>query len=226
MSKQLLLHRTLCALKQGGTLSIRSRVPHTNVLIKPSWRDDGQLSVFHSWLSSQQREEQPQQQHGEQEGHVVKVSVTQPMDTMTSMGRSAAHLVVEMDPVHEGSSNVSVEVHVPEKVNLSCHLENGGNVTIEKKVEGDVNLSTSLGDIFLNKIRGYHLSLHATGTIYSSDVLEAQSVTISTRSGRVRAKRIHGSQVEIRVHQEASAEAMDGDDEGASIDISSLKKQG
>ena len=61
-----------------------------------------------------------------------------------------------------------------------------------------------------------------TRTIYLSDVLEAQSVTISTRPGRLRAKRIHGSQVDIRVHQEASVEAMDVDDEGAAIDISSL----
>ena len=61
-----------------------------------------------------------------------------------------------------------------------------------------------------------------TRTIYLSDVLEAQSVTISTRPGRLRAKRIHGSQVNIRVHQEASVEAMDVDNEGAAIDISSL----
>ena len=144
------------------------------------------------------------------------------MDTMTSMGRSEAHIVVEMDPFDEGSSHVSVEVHVPEKINLSCHLENGGNVTIEKKVEGDVDISTTVGDIVLNKIRGYHVSLHAIGTIHSSDVLEAQIVTMSTLPGRVRAKRIHGSQVEIRVHQDRSMEPMDIDDEGASIDISSL----
>ncbi|KAI2514037.1 hypothetical protein MHU86_421 [Fragilaria crotonensis] len=218
MSKQLLLQRTLSALKQGSTLSIRSRIPYTDVLIKPSWREDGQLSVFHSSSSHQLKV----MQRGEGEQEEVHVSITQPMDTMTSMGRSEAHISVEIDPFDEGSSHISVEVHVPEKVNLSCHLEKGGNVSIEKKVEGDVDISTSLGDIFLNKIRGYTISLQAAGTVYSSEVLEAQSVAVSTLPGRVRAKRIHGSQVEIRVRQEQNVEPIDIDDEGASIDISSL----
>ena len=68
----------------------------------------------------------------------MNVSITQPMDTMTSMGDG-------LRPFDDASSNVSVEAHVPEKINLSCHLENGGNVSVvEKKVEGDVNLSTNL----------------------------------------------------------------------------------
>jgi hypothetical protein len=203
MSRQALVQRALSALKQGGTLSIRSRVPQTNLRIIPEWREDGIISVDSS---------------------NVNFVITQQEDKMTSLGRSEAHIVIQVDPIQE-SSNISIVANVPEKVNLSCHLENGGNLQIEKKVEGDVELSTSQGDILLSKVRGFNVSLQATGTIYASDVLEAQNLSVSTRPGRVRAKRIHGSHVDITVHHDEGSgggETMGEDDEGAAIDISSL----
>jgi hypothetical protein len=212
MSKQALVQRTLSALKQGGTLSIRSKVPQTNIRIVPEWREDGKLSINSTQPSS-----------------FYNLSITQSVDKMTSLGRSEAHIVVEIDPI-DGGACISVVAQVPEKLNVSCHLEHGGTVAIEKKLEGDVELSTSQGDILLNKVRGHRISLQATGTIYASDVLEAQHLTISTSYGRVRAKRIHGSQVVVQVHdhhyQKDDVALMDEDDDGAVIDISSLYVSG
>lgn len=203
MSRQALVKRALTALKQGGTLSIRSRVPQTSIKIIPSWREDGALTVDSS---------------------DVQLGIQQKDDKMTSLGRSEAHIMVDVDPGEDDSGSVSIEAHVPEKVNLSCHLEEGGTVEIEKKIEGDVDVTTSNGDILLNKVRGYQISLQATeGTIYSSDLLEAQHLNIRTSPGRLRAKRIHGTDVNVEVHQTSEgSELMDEDDEGAAIDISSL----
>lgn len=157
----------------------------------------------------------------------VNVQVTRGDDMLTSLGRSEAHIVVQVDPKDANTTSVSVEARVPEKVNLSCHLEEGGTIQIDKKVEGDVELSTTEGDLLLNKLRGYQISLQAmNGTIYASDLLEAQRLSLS--SSRLRAKRIHGSHLDVQVKQKEGqvTAIMDADDEGAAIDISSLYVSG
>jgi hypothetical protein len=210
MATSRLLQKGLSALKQGGTLSIRSRVPQTSIRIIPEWREDGSLTIV----------------DGE---YHVNLTVTQNDDMLTSLGRTESHLVVEINPKDASSTgSVSLEARVPEKVNFSCHLEQGGTIQIDKKLEGDVDLSTTDGDILLNKIRGYQISLQAPkGTIYASDLLEAQRLSLSS-GGRVRAKRIHGSQLDVHVNQISTLETqiMDTDDEGAAIDISSLYVSG
>jgi hypothetical protein len=216
MSTSRLLQKGLSALKQGGTLSIRSRVPNTSIRIIPEWREDGHLAIVDG------------------ENH-VNLTVTQNDDMLTSLGRSESHLVVEVNPKDDSSSSssISLEARVPEKTNLSCHLEQGGTIQIDKKLEGDVDLSTTEGDILLHKIRGYQIALQTPkGIIYASDLLEAQRLSLSS-GGRVRAKRIHGSQLDIHVNQQQSSSStqvdtqlMDADDEGAAIDISSLYVSG
>lgn len=118
---------------------------------------------------------------------------------------------------------------IPEKCNLSCELLKGGDIVIERKVEGDAHLVTSNGDVFVNKLRGHEISISAQGlsnTISATDLIEAQKLDISTR-GRVRAKKVHGSQVNIQVDGTDTIDASfsptnDVDDEGSLVDISSI----
>jgi hypothetical protein len=119
---------------------------------------------------------------------------------------------------------------IPEKCNIACELLEGGDVVIDKKVEGDVSVKTVDGDVRVNKLRGHKISISAQGvdnTILATDLLEAQRLDIDTR-GRVRAKKVHGSQVNMQVdRQDCGTHAHfvptnDVDDEGSLIDISSL----
>ena len=118
---------------------------------------------------------------------------------------------------------------IPEKVNISCELLEGGDIIIDKKVEGDAHLMTTNGDIHVNKLRGHEISISAQGstnTILATDLLEAQNLTIET-GGRVRAKKVHGSQVKIQVNRQDAGNTEfvptnDVDDEGSFVDISSI----
>lgn len=119
---------------------------------------------------------------------------------------------------------------IPEKCNIACELLEGGDVVIDKKVEGDVSVKTVDGDVRVNKLRGHQISISAQGvdnTILATDLLEAQRLDIDTR-GRVRAKKVHGSQVKMQVDRlDCGTDAHfvptnDVDDEGSLIDISSI----
>ena len=284
MSRQLLkLCRTipLTKLKQGGTLSIQSKLPMTRVHIIPEWRDSGELSMI-QYMGTSDRE--------------ADVSVTHESDKMTSLGRTEPHFSVSIFPketatqaavIDKGSvanapsetdvvldkvdssmvmtddgdivpdsekwhaSNVkrvkysdgithvseqstsqepslTLTAVLPEKINVSCELLNGGDIVIDKKVEGDANLVTSDGDILVSKLRGHQVRISAQGassTVLAANLLEAQKLNIDTR-GRVRAKRIHGNHIHVKVdRKERSASFVstnDVDDEESLLDISSL----
>jgi len=142
---------------------------------------------------------------------------------MTSLGRLEPHISVEIEPTNKSEANISIQIEVPEKVNLCCDLESGGNIRVDNKVEGDARLATRKGDIVVKKLRSYDMSLQADdGNIFASDLLEASQVNLL--ANRVRAKRIHGTEVNIETNQlkNESFETFDDDDDGAMIDISSL----
>jgi hypothetical protein len=133
-----------------------------------------------------------------------------------------------------GTSYLSV--FVPEKLNIDCELNGqiGGSITLTSKVEGDVRLITSNGDIAVTKLRGHKLHLASGGSnncIYVRDLIEASSIDI-TSNGRFRAKQIHGSSVSIQVEKNMSHgmidtnKIYDTDDEGAIVDISSMYVSG
>lgn len=126
-------------------------------------------------------------------------------------------------------SSLELTAWVPEKVNLTCNLSEGGTVSIDKKIEGDIHLFTKDGDVTVNKLRGHYVSIitETNGVIYVSDLIEAQNVVINT-PGRLRAKRIHGTNIDVQIKKTDQSElpTMDIDDEGACIDISSLYVSG
>ena len=122
---------------------------------------------------------------------------------------------------HEEPS-LTLLAKIPEKCNLFCELIKGGHVFIDKKLEGDVHITTSEGDVRVSKLRGHDIFISAQGTILASDLLEAQRLEIDTR-GRLRAKRIHGKHIQIKVESEAKdASLEDVDDEGSLVDVSSM----
>lgn len=143
-------------------------------------------------------------------------------------------LIVKDEADDERESETSLSLDVPEKVNIECDLTNGGSISIHSKIEGDVRLLTSDGDVIVKKLRGHTIDIQAQGvgnTVYSSDLLEAQSLNILIPSpGRLRAKRIHASSCNIRIGNgdsvaplpSSSSELLDNDDAGSVCDISSL----
>jgi hypothetical protein len=139
---------------------------------------------------------------------------------------------------HEGDS---VTLTVPEKVNIVCELEQGGSIQVAGKIEGDVRLMTTNGDIRVKKLRGHTVDLETrnpSSSIYASDLLEAFHLKLNLlQGGRLRAKRIHGETVDIRVsappHDNHNIpksvspnDPFDEDDEGSLVDISSLYVSG
>lgn len=132
----------------------------------------------------------------------------------------------------EGQASTEPGVHlsimVPEKVNLDIRLDQGGDINVPGKIEGDVELSTSDGAINVKKLRGHKVNLEAFGDhglIYATDLLEAQTLSMKT-SGRVRAKQLHGSSIDVRLSptdfSRPSFDALDPDDDTALIDVSSI----
>jgi hypothetical protein len=143
-------------------------------------------------------------------------------------------LITKDEADDERESETSLCLDVPEKVNIECDLTHGGSISIHSKIEGDVRLLTSDGDVIVKKLRGHAIDIQAQGagnTVYSSDLLEAQSLNILIPSpGRLRAKRIHASSCNIRIGNRdsvapspsSSSELLDNDDAGSLCDISSL----
>jgi hypothetical protein len=199
-----LIRKAISSLKQGGTLSILSRAPKTCLVVTPEWRDDGSISYDPAKLY---------------------VQIIPQADKVTSLGRSESHVVVQVDSQTDGSiEEALIEAIVPEKINLSCRLCNGGNIQITNKIEGDTELMTSDGYLKVKKLRGYRISLEASGAVHASDLVEAQQIHIL--ASRVRAKRIHGSDVTVQINKltpdAEDTKLLDDDDEGAAIDISSI----
>jgi hypothetical protein len=126
-------------------------------------------------------------------------------------------------------SSLELTAWVPEKINLTCNLLEGGTISIDKKIEGDIHLFTKDGDVTVTKLRGHGVSImtDSNGVIHASDLIEAQNVVINT-PGRLRAKRIHGTNIDVQIKKTEPCEwsIMDIDDEGACIDIGSLYVSG
>jgi len=125
-----------------------------------------------------------------------------------------------------------LSLEVPEKINLDCDLRKGGSISIENKLEGDVRIRTANGSIKFKKLRGHKIDIEALGngnTIYSSDLIEAESLVLRLPNpGRFRAKRVHAGSCDIHIGDrgmpsiECDDILLDSDDGGAVCDISAL----
>ncbi len=256
------LPRVLSTLQQGSTISVRSTVAQPNIFIKSSWRDDGVVSMIHRLKEQDSRIglyvsmlSDKSTSMGRDESHVL-VELTEDGGEIAMAGHVSATL--SMKRIDEGihsricleseiinnvedsseyvmgcSEEITLVMELPEKINIDCDLSGGGSVTINNKIEGDVRIKTTNGNISIQKLRGHSIEIAAAGpgnTIYSSDLLEAKTLSISLPcSGRLRAKRIHASSCSVTVESvdknlvsQVGNERFDADDSGAICDISSL----
>eukprot|EP00592_Proboscia_alata_P015468 CAMPEP_0194397920 /NCGR_PEP_ID=MMETSP0174-20130528/125813_1 /TAXON_ID=216777 /ORGANISM="Proboscia alata, Strain PI-D3" /LENGTH=625 /DNA_ID=CAMNT_0039194153 /DNA_START=199 /DNA_END=2076 /DNA_ORIENTATION=+ len=109
--------------------------------------------------------------------------------------------------------NLVLTAKVPEKLNFQCQIQGNGSIFIEKKLEGDVELTTHAGHIFVSKVRGHLVSLTSKrgGVISVKKMIEGQDVTLTT-SGRLRAKMVNGSSIDINVrHEDDEKNELKGD---------------
>lgn len=192
--------------------------------------------------------------------------------------RSATHFETDAHHRMQPDSYVVLTIQVPEKLNLTCELisptdhqlqshnitddrndntnhhppahqnASQSSITIRNKIEGDVTLQNTNGNIHVSKLRGHEIHLHATnGIIYASNLLEAQRLTLQCTTAtttsiggsddrssisRIRAKQIHASHLDITVdHRQRNHPSgtkndlciMDtDDDEGSLVDVSSM----
>ena len=250
MIRRLWKTRPLPSIQQGSTLSVISTVPNTNLTIQSHWNDEGSVSMSQRLIKDS----------GLSMMRKTGLKILQQVDQVTSLGRSAPHLsvavenliesekdghssggdviahddeehLVNVDMSTEKLSENFLEIYVPEKINLHCDLQQGGAISIPKKIEGDVHLVTNQGPIHVQKLRGHDIHIEAKGSndsVFASDLLEAQTLNIKVADGRLRAKRIHANTVDIGIHSSSAPEStlLDADDSTALCDISSFYLSG
>lgn len=236
------VNRVLPNLKQGSTLSIRSRF-QTDLRIRSHWRDDGQLSFL------QQRFDLPRYFDSNTLGQVF---ISKHEDKMTSLGQNSPHISIDIldnfgveEPsggdndsdtrtllpipspttVEDENDGSVLTLDVPDKINIECDLTEGGSIFVESKIEGDVRLRTTQGNISVKKLRGHRIDLETASNqraeegdpespstpsfIFVSDVLESQSLRLAINRpsvDRIRAKRIHANTMEILAGTETTTD--------------------
>mmetsp|Transcript_42260 Transcript_42260/g.101716 ORF Transcript_42260/g.101716 Transcript_42260/m.101716 type:complete len:848 (+) Transcript_42260:31-2574(+) len=261
-------------LKQGSTLSFRTdvsnqegNVPPCQVTIQSHWRDDGEVS----WTTTSTGDTGTRQievvvQDNDDDDDDDEGSNKDGIDTlMTSIGREEPLVPLKLTYGDTGAASSSSPAHVsfnvPEKVNLDIDLGGGGghslssggvggggSISIQGKIEGDIRLRTTNGNIVATKLRGHKIDIEITsqGTVFVSDVLESQDLNIkvpypssssssssSSTDNRVRVKRIHTNNMALSVVEGQTDRTLvsgggvdhvitDSDDSGAIVDISSL----
>ena len=229
-------------LGQNGTLVIRVSDPDSDspssvakVKIVPQWRDDTILEIRP--FSDEDAPPCDETMTTILDNDTASLNdgtavVTCRQDGIaTSLGRRGALAEIALGSKgqeQEHADNILIAT-VPEKCNLTCHLERG-DIEITSKLEGDASLSTSDGNISVSKLRGHSVSLStegcssaSAGIIFVKKAIEARTVDISTPK-RLRAQMINGSSVRISaLSKSVSTERkLDVDDGGAAIDIGSL----
>ena len=157
------------------------------------------------------------------------------------------------DSNHDNTSpsNINLVAKVPQKCNLTCHLHQGGNIHITKKLEAEhgFDLYTTNGSIFVDKLRGNKIDLVSDSIIHVQKSCEAQELNVRVGQpqqqlqqqlqqddennyipSRFRAKMINVSNANIQVHEtnlnhhrhHSRSQPLDDDDGQSIIDISSV----
>ena len=149
---------------------------------------------------------------------------------LTSLGRKGS--LVEVNFLNSNSNNdantrnnnVNIIPHkliatIPEKSNLTCQLlgnsntcGDGGDINIDNKLEGDIHLSTTKGNITVSKLRGHNITLNTTnGIIHIRKAIEAKCIQINTLK-RVRAQMLNGSNISVNVTRSRKSSESSADD--------------
>lgn len=139
-----------------------------------------------------------------------------------------AHLPSTAPEPEEASQqpNTVLRIQTPEKINLDCQMQAGGNIVVVDKLEGDITCQGS-SQIHVKKLRGHTINLSSEGPVVVTELLEAQTLTVDSKT-RLRAKQIHANVGTIRVDTTQNTDGIlqdsleSEDDEGSVVDVSSM----
>ena len=175
----------------------------THIDIRSQWRDDGELSLLQYLPQGLGKEDKqpsslslsfsqaPDQltSLGREESHFrldlnddtpkespkeIKPIFSIDMSKALDNDDTASANDDDDDDTLMSSEGTILSLTVPEKINIDCDLIHGGSITIHNKVEGDICLRTTNGDIVVNKLRGHSIDIEALGkgnTIFSLSLI-------------------------------------------------------
>lgn len=219
-----------------------------DIVLVPEWRDDGYVELEHIFhkrgtpVPNWSINTIDQQSNGLT---FVDISIPQNLHEISSHAekmdgphrerQQQQEEILTYDEVSQKSAGITLSAKIPEKCNVICHLLNGGNISIQKKLEGEhgFDLVTKGGNIVVDKLRGDTIRLESRGEdltagdgiIHVKKSCEAQTlnVKIGGKGGRLRAKMLNISDASIEVEDgKVNVESLDEDDLGALIDIGSI----
>ena len=177
----------LATLNQGASLSIRSQIPVASLQIVSQWRDDGHIELTHRFNSDENRPK----------GNLF-LSVSQLQERMTSMGRPAPHVAIDLrkNSAPKDSSSASTDMYqfsasdssVPISEALGNQELNNGT---EKNSEPGVHLSVTVPEKVNLDVR-----LDQGGNISVPNKVEGD-VELSTSDGAITVKKIRGHKVRL-----------------------------
>jgi hypothetical protein len=228
-------------LPQNYLLKINASAP-VNIHLQPEWRDDGHITLEQTFRDNRVKklDWDVRIADGKKEGLTsVDVSIQSSSKETGEASLEGAHAEEELE-MDEDQQNHIDEVptfiaKIPEKCNVNCALSEGGDILVNKKLEGEFGFEflTSGGDIVLEKIRGDKIQLDSKfqskdttigGTIHIKKACDAQDLdVVVNKGGRLRAKLLNVSDATIEAEDiGTSFESIDDDDACAIIDLSSV----
>jgi len=223
-------------LTQNSLLKIHSSVP-VNLTLNSKWRDDGIIEL-EQYISDKNDPSDVGWSVNVQDGKKlglssVDVSLFRTLHSSTVNDETIQY----QDITHDGEKlhdieRLSLIATIPEKCNIQCLLNEGGNIAINGKLEAEDGFSfiTNGGSITIDKLRGDDIHLESrcdksrSGNIHVKKSCEAQNLNIHVgRGGRLRAKMLNVSNANVEVQSCGDKfEKLDDDDSTALIDISSI----
>lgn len=177
------LQKPLSTLNQGASLSIRSHVPLASLQILSQWRDDGRVNLTQHKASIARSDK----------GESLFLTISQTQDRMTSLGRSASHVALDL---HKNKPNSDES---PDMYKLSSaddaepiSQESTDTGTIHKdSIEYGVHLSVIVPEKVNLDIR-----LEQGGSICVPEKVEGD-VDLSTSDGAIKVKKLRGHKVRL-----------------------------
>ncbi|CAB9506081.1 expressed unknown protein [Seminavis robusta] len=197
IGRLLRLSRTvsLPSVKQGTTLSFRSRIP-TALTIQSAWRDDGAVTLLHS-LPTGSSKKVP----------LVNLAVDQADDQVTSLGRTASHVSISLHQPQQdenylpsaldGSLLDAIDLKVHDKSN-PLEMKDKDGVVSQVWVEEEGNERASIVELTLDVPEKVNLvcELEHGGSIDVTNKIEGD-VKLKTVGGNVRVKKLRGHSIQL-----------------------------
>ena len=187
--------QSLPTLTQGSTLTIRSTVPSSNVLITSEWRDNGKASLY-------RRLRQPQQQCGELKDDDHRPShyhnntsmiITQEKDKITSLlGRPESHISIQLE--NGSTDDCDLDANYDEQ--LAYFNEDGKHRSFLSSLLSSCDDDTTLLDINVPEKVNLDCNLYDGGSIFIQNKIEGD-VRLKTRNGIIHVQKLRGHDISI-----------------------------